>query len=177
MAEILTREQAAALLEGTTPGTWRHPNKKIAHVVADDCVVHSIDLEVDWVATPLCRPRWIADAAIMAASKDLASSVVALHDRIAALTAERDDLAAELAAARGEDVGEWLCAGDFYELDNDGARPVVERHLDGVRWIPVVCDGLDREAWRGEPTGVLAAMRAACEAARGFGWAPKGAST
>jgi hypothetical protein len=100
---------------------------------------------------------------------------VATPEHVAALTAERDDLAAELAAARGEDIGDWECVGDFYApRDVDGACPVAEQHVDGVRWVPVALDGNDREVWRGEPTGVLAAMRAACDAARGFGWAPKG---
>lgn len=41
---------------------------------------------------------------------------VATPEQVAAMTAERDDLAAELAAARGEDIGEW--AADIEAVDS-----------------------------------------------------------
>lgn len=99
---------------------------------------------------------------------------VATPEQVAALTAERDDLAAELAAARGENIGEWECVVDMYvqRRYKSGVSPALVRHDDGVRWFPCVLDADEDEPFRGEPTGVLAAMRAACEAARGFGWTP-----
>ena len=67
---IITAEEARALREAATPGPWSHSNKRIAHVYGPDCIVHKIDLETEWSATPLCRPRWIADAAIIAPAPD-----------------------------------------------------------------------------------------------------------
>lgn len=114
-----TGAEARALRETATPGPWRHPNAKIAHVVAPDCVVHSIDLATDWISTPLCRPRWIADAALIAAAPDLAATVEALEAELAearlCLLAEAGDPrgAEGLRGSWGWYLGRWqLVDGD-----------------------------------------------------------------
>lgn len=83
----VSREEAVALGEGVTAGPWRHPNQRIAHVIGADCVVHSVTPD-DWIATPLCQPRWTADARLIAAAPRLRETVVELHDRVAELERE-----------------------------------------------------------------------------------------
>jgi hypothetical protein len=92
----ISAEEARALREAATPGPWRHANKRSAHVVASECIVHRIDLETDWQATPLCRPRWIADAALIAAAPDLAATVEALHAEVERLRAQNGELRSAL---------------------------------------------------------------------------------
>jgi hypothetical protein len=145
----------------TSPGWWWHQKHGVVWVdtYRDGLCFETVDGSVVY------RFDVLEDGAFLAP--------VATPEQVAALTAERDDLAAELAAARGEDIGEWECGGDYYAPrdSDDGVRPIVGRHVDGVRWLSCV-DDHGATLWRGEPTGVLAAMRAAFEAARGFGWAP-----
>ena len=84
---------------------------------------------------------------------------VATPEQVAALTAERDDLAAELAAARGEDIGEWECGGDFYvpRDSDDGVRAfVVARYGDYVLLRPPF-NPATWALWLGPPLIVLVA--------------------
>ena len=84
-----------ASVAGFTRGPWEHVNKATAHVLSPDCVVHRIEPK-DWAATPGSRPRWIADASLIAAAPDLHSHLAEAVGEIERLRAHNARMVALL---------------------------------------------------------------------------------
>ena len=80
---MVSADAARELLEGSTPGPWCAGRSSSGSL----CIAQMADPGED-VAVAL--DAIFADAALMAAAPDLARTVVALHERVAAVEAERD---------------------------------------------------------------------------------------
>ena len=105
----ITREEAAELMQAATPGPW-----VVRGSVSYDgptCSVRAGYAESSYpITSTLPSDRPAPDAALIAAAPALASTVVALHDRIA-------ELEATLAAERGDPAGAlpgWRWDGGYW---------------------------------------------------------------
>ena len=106
---MVSADAARELLEGSTPGPWCAGRSSSGSL----CIAQMADPGED-VAVAL--DAIFADAALMAAAPDLARTVVALHERLAAVEAERDALRAAVLDTKallvtcGEGEGKRWCA-------------------------------------------------------------------
>jgi hypothetical protein len=135
----ITREEAAELMQAATPGPW-----VVRGSVSYDgptCSVRAGYAESSYpITSTLPSDRPAPDAALIAAAPALASTVVALHDRIAeleaTLAAERGDPAGALPGWQRMATHGWCRASDancvlavrfggdvvYWVSDHDGAR-------------------------------------------------------
>ena len=120
---MVSADAARELLEGSTPGPWCAGRSSSGHL----CIAQTTDPGED-VAVAL--DAIFADAALMAAAPDLARTVVALHERVAAVEAERDRM-----REREEHFARVLSVtdGGQYRADWDSAIRRVVAERDALR--------------------------------------------
>lgn len=150
----VSADEARAMVAAATPGPWgvyaqeRQLNETGRAQFPDGCApIVERRIGTAWVHPQLHGPAPVvttstgpfhdppttvevsdADATLIAAAPDLAHTVVALHDRVATLAAERDALAAQLDALRGA-VRAYLVAE---ERNGRGCTPYESAALDAL---------------------------------------------
>jgi hypothetical protein len=152
----------------TAPGWWWREGNRGPLVRLVDRDIHG-RLIHRGIADPLCAAvhddgRWLTRLPSPSEARDLTAARDTAVAALTAALAEADRLRADLAACRGEDIGEWTEMGDAYYCGaGDWPTHAVLLHVDGVRWIPIRFDAeADTEAERGAPCAhILDAMAAA----------------
>ena len=149
----MTREQVAALLDGTTPGPWNVSGLTIQN----DFMIYAGNMYGVGEAWNLNgRPENEANAKIMAAAPDLARSLLAAMDRLAdAELAEARAKIDQMTAAWGKDaleVEELRAQVEVLERERDDALAFLDNAVSDApeplralgSWLAGV---LDEDAW------------------------------